>query len=557
MDKDKLKLSQFEDSLIDANSTTPLVVATALLIVLGYFTKTLYTTNPYLIWPTVAVLILFSFTHYIPVLEFTKRHVLYLGSYHVALAFVIIAIVPTLSYYLVLWILLGYLNDYYYQKVGMVVNIVFMSIAVVVGVAYQQAPLNIDKLISTLPWLTVMIGTVLVLSKIILGTKKYRENLSNKMAKAEYEHLRLVALINSMAEAVIAVNDSGKINVYNSAALELFDTNDSIEDHSIGDYLKLYDADNKPIDIMTVASSVAYSTKVSDYYTKIRNENISLEIGINRTKLDNPITHENGYTFLLRDITKQKSFDNEQSDFIAVVSHELRTPVAIAEANISMAEMTTKKQLGDSNQTVSSIKKAHDQVMSLAEMINDLSTLSKAEKETDKFEEEVFDVGLVLNELKTIFTNQAERKKLYIKFETQPDLPKVATSKLYLKEIIQNLISNAIKYTREGGVTIVTDVSNDGQGQISVNDTGIGISKSEQKKVFEKFWRSEDPLTRESEGTGLGLHIASKLAARIGSELKFSSEVGSGSVFYLTVPTAGSKIANQPEVVKSEVESVL
>ena len=260
---------------------------------------------------------------------------------------------------------------------------------------------------------------------------------------------------------------------------------------------------------------------------------------------------------MLRDITKQKSFDNEQSDFIAVVSHELRTPVAIAEANISMAEMTTKKQLGDSNQTVSSIKKAHDQVMSLAEMINDLSTLSKAEKETDKFEEEVFDVGLMLDELKTTFTNQAERKKLYIKFETQPDLPKVATSKLYLKEIIQNLISNAIKYTREGGVTIITDVSNDGQVQISVNDTGIGISKSEQKKVFEKFWRSEDPLTRESEGTGLGLHIASKLAARSGSQLKFSSEVGSGSVFYLTVPTGRTNTTDKSAVVKSEVEGAL
>jgi len=557
MDKDKLKLSQFEDSLIDANSTTPLVVATALLIVLGYFTKTLYTTNPYLIWPTVAVLVLFSFTHYIPALEFTKRHVLYLGSYHLALAFVVIAIVPTLSYYLVLWILLGYLNDYYYQKVGLVVNIVFMSIVVVVGVAYQQAPLNIDKLISTLPWLTVMIGTVLVLSKIILGTKQYRESLSGKMAKAEYEHLRLVALINSMSEAVIAINDSGKINVYNSAALELFDTNDSIEDHSIGDYLKLYDANNKPVDIMAIAGSIAYSSKVSDYYTKIGNEVISLEISINRTKLDNPITHENGYTFLLRDITKQKSVEDEQSDFIAVVSHELRTPVAIAEANISMAEMATKKQLGESNQTVSSIKKAHDQVISLAEMVNDLSTLSKAEKETDKFEVELFDVGLVLDELKTIFTNQAERKKLYIKFETQPNLPKVATSKLYLKEIIQNLISNAIKYTREGGVTIVTDVSNDGQLQISVNDTGIGISKSEQKKVFEKFWRSEDPLTRESEGTGLGLHIASKLAARIGSQLKFSSEVGSGSVFYLTVPTGRTNTTDKSAVVKSEVEGAL
>jgi len=557
MDKDKLKLSQFEDSLIDANSTTPLVVATALLIVLGYFTKTLYTTNPYLIWPTVAVLVLFSFTHFIPSLEFTKRHVLYLGAYHIALAFVVIAIVPTLSYYLILWILLGYLNDYYYQKVGLAVDIVFMSIAVIVGVAYQQAPMNIDKLVSIIPWLTVIIGTILVLSKVILGTKIYREGLASKVVKAEYEHLRLVALINSMSDAVIAVNDSGKINVYNSAALELFDTNDSIEDHSIGDYLKLYDANNKPVDIMSVAGSTAYSSKMSEYYTKIGNENISLEIGINRTKLDNPITHENGYTFLLRDITKQKSFDDEQSDFIAVVSHELRTPIAITEANISMAEMTTKKQLGDSNQTVKSIKKAHDQVISLAEMVNDLSTLSKAEKETDKFEVEVFDVGTILDDLKIAFTNQAERKKLYIKFETQPNLPKVTTSQLYLKEIVRNLISNAIKYTREGGVTIVTDINNDGLVQISVNDTGIGISKSEQKKVFEKFWRSEDPLTRESEGTGLGLHIASKLAARIGSQLKFNSEVGSGSVFYLAVPTVNSKIASQHNSVKSEIESVL
>lgn len=557
MDKDKLKLSEFEDTLIDARVTAPLTIAAALLIAVAYLTHTSYTTNPYLVWPTVVGLIIFSFTHFIPSLEFSKRHTLYLTAYHLVLAFIAIAIVPTLSSYLVLWILLGYLTDYFYQRPGLALTIIFMIASITVGVIYQNQPLTSGLFLETLPWLVYLSGVMLVMSKIVLGTKQYRATLAAKMAKAKYEHLRLVALINSMVEAVIAVDDTGKINIYNAAAIELFDTNTNIENHDLHDYLKLFDAKDDPVDVMKIAAETTYLSKRSEFYTLIGKEKIAVELNISRTTVDNPITHENGYTFLIRDITKQRSVEEEQSDFIAVVSHELRTPVAIAEANIAMAELTIKKQLGEDNQTMSSIKKAHDQVISLAEMVNDLSTLSRAEKDSNEMEIETFNITELFEELKPIYAGQIERKGLYLKFETEEALPAVITSKLYLKEIIQNLISNAIKYTQAGGVTIISKKVMSGQVQVSINDTGIGISKTEQKKVFEKFWRSEDPLTRESEGTGLGLHIAYKLAARIGSLLKFESKIGVGSTFYLDVPAVGAKNIETGNIVKNEVENFL
>jgi len=110
-------------------------------------------------------------------------------------------------------------------------------------------------------------------------------------------------------------------------------------------------------------------------------------------------------------------------------------------------------------------------------------------------------------------------------------------SRLYLHELLQNFITNAIKYTRDGSVTLKIHKSRD-EVRFEVSDTGIGISKSDQAKVFDKFYRSEDYRTRETNGTGLGLYVTRKLAKKMGTQIELKSRLNHGSSFSFTLPAS-------------------
>ena len=112
---------------------------------------------------------------------------------------------------------------------------------------------------------------------------------------------------------------------------------------------------------------------------------------------------------------------------------------------------------------------------------------------------------------------------------------KAFTSRLYLEEVLQNFITNAIKYTKEGTVTIQVKRTKEGV-YFAVKDTGIGISKSDLKHISEKFWRSEDYRTRETSGTGLGLYVVQKLAKKLHIKVDIDSRLNHGSTFSFTLP---------------------
>ena len=147
-----------------------------------------------------------------------------------------------------------------------------------------------------------------------------------------------------------------------------------------------------------------------------------------------------------------------------------------------------------------------------------------------------FKVADIIKEIEQLYTAQAAKKGLYLKTSVDPKIDTISTNKLYFKEIMQNFVTNAIKYTQQGGITVSVQLDGSDNIMVLVADTGNGIAKSEQSKVFDKFWRSEDPLTRSTNGTGLGLFITAKLARHIHGELGLDSELKKGSVFSLKVP---------------------
>jgi signal transduction histidine kinase len=244
---------------------------------------------------------------------------------------------------------------------------------------------------------------------------------------------------------------------------------------------------------------------------------------------------QQGYVLVLRDITREKSLDEERDEFISVTSHELRTPIAIAEGNIGNAQFVAQKS-GDISQISKALEEAHNQILFLSDLVNDLSMFSRAEGNRLSLTVEAIDVPSLLEELAKSYKNQAEAKGLQLLAHPGEGLEEpLFSGRLYVREILQNFITNSLKYTEKGSITVGA-VGKLGGVSFTVADTGIGISHGDQKRVFDKFFRSEDYRTRKTNGTGLGLYVTAKLAKLLQADISLQSELNKGSTFIIFIP---------------------
>lgn len=352
---------------------------------------------------------------------------------------------------------------------------------------------------------------------------------------AALERERLTSLINSMADGVIATDEKGKIMVYNGAALDILDSNGSITGRALSSVLQLIDQNAQAVDTAALIRSIKTPTASRDYRLRYPDgSTVNLYLSIAPVRLGYGQSGGRGYVLLLRDITREKSLEEERDEFISVVSHELRTPVAIAEGNISNALFIVSKA-GNSKQITAALQQAHEQITFLSGVINDLSTLSRAEQGKLSVDIDSINAHELVSELAAAYRPEAETKGLTINTDIDPALELLTSSQLYVREILQNFLTNALKYTDNGHITIHAHRRSGGV-LFKVSDTGIGISRTDQVKVFDKFFRSEDYRTKSTSGTGLGLYVTLKLARLIRADIDLKSELNKGSTFSIFIP---------------------
>jgi len=353
---------------------------------------------------------------------------------------------------------------------------------------------------------------------------------------AALEHERLISLINSMADAVVAVDENQVVAIYNGATLNILDLNSELQGKRLKTLMKLKDKNDQVVDVEELVSKTNTQFTTRDLRLEYpNNESINLYLSVAPVHLGYGVTGQRGHVLLMRDITREKSLEEERDEFISVVSHELRTPIAIAEGNLSNTQFIVERDGKITEQVKESLKAAYDQIIFLSGMINDLATLSRAERGKLNVEIEPINTVELLKDLEQNYTPDAKAKNIKLVVHTDPELQLLQSSKLYVREILQNFITNAIKYTEKGKVIIEAHAKPDGV-LFEVTDSGIGISKADKEKIFEKFFRSEDFRTRKNSGTGLGLYVTQKLAKLINAEIKMESELNKGSTFSVYVP---------------------
>ncbi|EDK72801.1 multi-sensor signal transduction histidine kinase [candidate division TM7 genomosp. GTL1] len=384
-------------------------------------------------------------------------------------------------------------------------------------------------------------GIVIFVGSIIswLGRVHAAEHFAFQKARASesLQRDRIISLVNSIGDAILNTDAHGVIRTYNAASLDLFDTNESLNGKKMDDLLVLYNENNEKISLFKEVAG-AQTVIIREDLTYRFGDGERMRLSINCSPVLSSFGErrraQDGYIFILRDITKAKSLEEERDEFISVVSHELRTPITIAEATVSNAQFlldhkTAKDAMDEA------LASAHEQILYLAKMVNDLSTLSRAERGVAD-DAELVDLDELMHSLYHEYHPQASVKKLTLDLDINGKLGTIMVSRLYLEEILQNFITNSLKYTREGGITITAKRTKEGGAYFAVADTGIGVSKSDQKHIFQKFYRSEDYRTRETSGTGLGLYIVKKLAQKLGTEVEFTSRLNHGSTFFFTLP---------------------
>lgn len=477
----------------------------------------------------------------------TKRDSLWrFVIYHLFAVLYILFIAGFNTPFTAVWILLFLASFAYFSSIGLRISMIIFAItAIIDSILYFSSP---HVLIVNSAWLVVISIVGIATSAITRIQEVDEAELMRSKAQQTLQRDRILTLVNNLTDAILSTDNQGVIRLYNAASLNLLDTNKSLNGLHIDDALPLKDKSNQDVSLFGSLRQTHTVVVRDDLTMTIGEETYRLEVtyspirsSYSRSK---KAESQDGYILILRDVTKAKSLEEERDEFISVVSHELRTPITTAEGTISNVQVMMDRPEIPQKQLKDSMASAHEQIMYLAKMVNDLSTLSRAERGVADAPETI-KVRELIDELYREYAPQAEAKGLQFNLDLAPHLGEVSASPLYLQEMLQNFITNGIKYTKEGSVTVRVTRSKDKKKVIfEIKDTGIGISKSDQSKIFNKFYRAEDYRTRETSGTGLGLYVAAKLAKKIGTKIEFSSRLNHGSSFSFTLKSTNSDKKN-------------
>jgi len=270
------------------------------------------------------------------------------------------------------------------------------------------------------------------------------------------------------------------------------------------------------------------------------------------TAIANARLYEEVHAFSQELERKVQERTRELRDFISAVYHELNIPLTSIRGYLNLLVDGRAGPLDDRQQRF--LQTAYTNTMRLMRLVGDLSDVSKLETGRLTIHPEPFPLPRAVEETLNSLTELIERKGLQIQVALSPDTGLVRADPQRTVQILTNLIGNACRYTPAGGRITIASSRKDGAAEITISDTGIGISHEEIDRIFERFYRSENPLVREQPGTGLGLAIAKSLVELHGGRLWVKSKVGEGSTFGFTLPlaTAGGTGPGPAEALAAE-----
>ncbi len=376
------------------------------------------------------------------------------------------------------------------------------------------------------------------------------EHLGALMRDFQVEASRSRAILEAVADGVLVTDSKGRITLFNESAERILGLKrEEVLDKSLDNFVGLFgNAARDWMETIRMWSQDPDTYRPGDVYA----EQITLDDGRVVAVHLSLVKHRReflGTVSIFRDITHQVELDRMKSEFVANVSHELRTPMTSIKGYVDILLMGAAGPLNEQQNQFLRVVKSNTERLNV--LVQDLLDISRYESGQITLSVQPLDLRALADEVVREIERLAEKENRPMTFrvESEPDLPSVPGDSERVRQILYNLVDNAYHYTPEGGQVTVRIHRREDEVQVDVSDTGIGIPPDEQERVFDRFYRGENPLVMATPGTGLGLSITRYLVEMHGGRIWLSSEgvPGRGSTFSFTLPL-------QPAAQESEQE---
>ena len=352
------------------------------------------------------------------------------------------------------------------------------------------------------------------IGKITNRIKSLLDKINLTQNQLILEKDKISFILSNLEEGFILLSDSGKIQLINNSAKKIFDSDVDLYNQNI-----ILLTRNKKIEIAVEKAITGSCSSLFDI--KINNKIYSVHVS--------PFLSEekSGITILLVDVTNERTLQEQRSHFFSNASHELKTPITSV---LGFSEMLIYGT-DDEKQIYSRI---HTEAKRLNSLINDILTISRLESgNSDEAKEEVL-IAEVVKEVKVTLSPLAAKENIEI--EADCDDSVIFANKRRIRELINNLIENAIKYNKENGRVKISVKEGALSKIITVEDTGIGIPIHAQGRVFERFYRVDSGRSKIAGGTGLGLSIVKHIVLSLSGEITLESRVSEGTKIIIKIP---------------------
>lgn len=374
-------------------------------------------------------------------------------------------------------------------------------------------------------------------------------------------------VLNSIDEGVMIIHSSGIVVLINPAAMRLLGTSDpnTVENLQLASILKLENGEGLKIDdninpvLRAVMNGENYNTR-DLVLVSIQEQRKPVAISVVCTT-----TGQNERIITLRDIARELEEEGEQAEFISTASHEMRTPVASIEGYLGLALNPKTATIDDRARKY--LEEAHASSKHLGRLFKDLLDVTKLDDKKIRVQLSPVEMSSTVRSIANGQVPMMNEKGIHYTFGASSARSDNTTRTInqevyasvdidFLREVVNNLVENAIKYTASGG-GIWINVRGDGDRVlINVTDTGIGISPDDLKHIFQKFYRADNSQTRTVGGTGLGLYLVKQRVEAMGGKVWAESSFGEGSTFYLSFPRITAEEYQRRKQIASNIEAM-
>jgi two-component system sensor histidine kinase VicK len=352
--------------------------------------------------------------------------------------------------------------------------------------------------------------------------------LKDTMEEISDEKEKMEAILINMADGVIALNDEGMVIHINPVARQMLSLDEDITGQNFSSELKR---------LLNIDMKQLLSNDYDNSETLIKTKDAILKSIYAPLKRENRIV---GHILVFQDITKQHRLEAMRKEFVANVSHELRTPLTTIKSYTETLLDGALEEAELSRQFMDVINNEADR---MTRLVNNLLELSRLDNRETRWDIRPMDPGDILKEVITKMNVNIKRKGQTLKVSVPEKSPEVFVDKDKIEQVFQNILSNAYKYTPEGGKIFVDLKHADKTVKITFKDTGIGIPKEDLPRIFERFYRVDKTRSREMGGTGLGLSIAHEIIQAHDGEINIDSEPGRGTCVTIRLPAISQELA--------------